>query len=129
MAKSYEEEKNNLNIIGAGTLIKGNLESNGDIRIDGTLQGNLITKGKLVLGPTGKTEGEVQCKNCEVSGTVDGKIIVDELLSLKNSAKIYGDIITSKLAIEPGAVFTGTCNMGSQKGTVKIVDNPDGKEK
>jgi cytoskeletal protein CcmA (bactofilin family) len=112
MARSNEEEMNNLNIVGNGTSITGDVISNGDIRIDGSLQGNLNTKSKLVLGNTGKVSGEVFCKNSEISGHIEGKITVEELLILKSSAKIYGDIIASKLSIEPGAVFTGTCNMG-----------------
>ena len=112
MARSYEEEMNSLNIIGNGTSVTGDVVSNGDIRIDGKLQGNLNSKSKLVLGGTGKLIGEVFCKNSEISGQIEGKITVEELLILKSTAKIYGDIIASKLSIEPGAVFTGTCNMG-----------------
>jgi cytoskeletal protein CcmA (bactofilin family) len=112
MARSYEEEMNGLNIIGNGTSVTGDVNSSGDIRIDGKLQGNLNSKSKLVLGSTGKLIGEVFCKNAEISGEIDGKITVEELLVLKASAKINGDIIASKLSIEPGAVFTGTCNMG-----------------
>ena len=85
--------------------------SNGDIRIDGSLKGNLSTKGKVVIGPTGKINGEIICKNSEVSGIIEGKITVSQLLNLKASSKIFGDIVTSKLAIEPGARFTGNCNM------------------
>jgi cytoskeletal protein CcmA (bactofilin family) len=129
MAKNYEEEKNNLNIIGSGTNIKGNIDSNGDIRIDGTIEGNLKTKGKLVVGQIGKAEGEIQCKNAEISGTIEGKIVTDELLSLKSTAKIFGDIHTAKIAIEPGAVFTGTCNMGGKKEPVISIDDDEGKEK
>ncbi len=112
MARSNEEDQNNLNIIGSGTSINGDVVSNGDLRIDGNLTGNLNTKAKLVLGAPGKILGEVFCKNSEISGQIDGKITVEELLILRSTAKIYGDIITSKLSIEPGAIFTGTCNMG-----------------
>ena len=75
------------------------------------LQGNLNTKGKVVIGPTGKINGEVICKNSEVSGIVEGKITVGQLLNLKASSKILGDIVTSKLSIEPGAKFSGNCKM------------------
>lgn len=112
MAKSNAEEMDGLNIIGNGTTVTGDVSSMGDIRIDGKLQGNLNSKSKLVLGASGKLIGEVFCKNAEVSGQIEGKITVDELLVLKSSSKIYGDILASKLSIEPGAVFTGTCNMG-----------------
>ncbi len=90
-----------------------------DIRIDGVLNGNMVTKGKVVIGATGRVKGEVECKNSEVSGLVEGKITVSQLLNLKASSKINGTIITGKLSIEPGAVFTGNCAMkeGENGGT------------
>lgn len=106
-----ETDNNTINLISQDTEITGDVKSNGDIRIDGSLTGNLITKGKVVIGTTGRIKGEVNCKNSEVSGSVEGKITVSQLLNLKASSKIIGDIITSKLAIEPGAKFTGTCKM------------------
>jgi cytoskeletal protein CcmA (bactofilin family) len=112
MAKYNETDNNTINLISTGTDITGDIKSNGDIRIDGTLKGNLNTKGKVVIGPTGKVSGEVICKNSEVSGIVEGKIIVGQLLNLKASSKIVGDIATAKLSIEPGALFTGNCKMG-----------------
>jgi cytoskeletal protein CcmA (bactofilin family) len=111
MAKYNETDNTTINLISNGTEITGDIRSNGDIRIDGALTGNLSTKGKVVIGQTGKIKGEVICKNSEVSGQVEGKISVGQLLNLKASSKILGDIITAKLAIEPGARFTGTCNM------------------
>jgi len=111
MAKYNETDNTTINLISNGTDITGDVKSNGDIRIDGTLTGNLNTKGKVVIGPTGKITGEVICKNSEVSGIVEGKITVGQLLNLKASSKILGDIVTSKLSIEPGAKFSGTCKM------------------
>ena len=102
-----------INLIGNGTHITGDINSNGDVRIDGVLKGNISTVGKLVVGASGKIEGNVQCQNADVSGEIQGKITVSEMLSLKSSAKILGDIITGKIAIEPNANFTGTCNMGA----------------
>jgi cytoskeletal protein CcmA (bactofilin family) len=113
MAKIMEQENNTINLIGAGTTIKGNVESTGDIRIDGTLTGNLVTKGKVVIGTTGLIKGEVNCRNSDVEGKIEGKIQVQELLSLKSPSVIIGDIIARRLAIEPGAKFTGNCNMSS----------------
>lgn len=111
MAKNNDIEPAAINLISNGTDISGDIKSTGDIRIDGTLTGNLNTKGKVVIGVTGKVNGEVLCKNSEVSGSVEGKIIVSQLLILKASSKIQGDIATSKLSIEPGAKFTGNCKM------------------
>jgi cytoskeletal protein CcmA (bactofilin family) len=111
MAKTNDSDPNVINLIGAGTEINGDITSNGDIRIDGTLTGNLQTKGKVVIGETGRAKGEVTCKNADISGKIEGKIIISELLSLKPSAFIEGDIVANKLAIEPGARFTGNCTM------------------
>ncbi len=111
MAKSNNNDTGVINLIGAGTEITGDIKCNGDVRIDGTLNGNLNTKGKVVIGETGLAKGEVTCKNADISGKMEGKIIVSELLSLKPSSSISGDIITNRLSIEPGAKFTGNCNM------------------
>ena len=112
MAKVYNEnDSNSINIIGIGTKITGDVNSNGDIRVDGSLSGKLITKGKVVIGETGKVKGEINCKNSDVEGSIEGKITVSQLLSLKAKARIHGDIIATKLAIEPGCSFTGNCDM------------------
>src|ERR1035437_6155533 len=112
MAKFNETDNTpTINLISTGTDITGDIKSNGDIRIDGSLTGNLNTKGKVVIGPTGKVKGEVICKNSEVAGIIEGKIMVGQLLNLKASSKIIGDIVTVKLSIEPGAVFSGNCKM------------------
>jgi cytoskeletal protein CcmA (bactofilin family) len=135
MAKYNEPEasSNNINLIGFGTEIHGDVICNGDMRIDGLLVGNLSAKGKIVIGETGKIKGEISCKNSDVSGVVDGKIIVAELLSLKSSAKVMGDIFTSRLAIEPGSKFTGYCDMSKESektssniGNTSSSSNPQG---
>ena len=122
MAKVNETESTTINLLSNGTEITGDIRSQGDIRIDGVLIGNLSTKGKVVIGNTGKVKGEVICKNSEVSGEIDGKINVSQLLTLKISSTIHGDIITNKLSIEPGARFTGNCNMsdGNEPKTVPV---------
>jgi len=115
MGKYNETDNATINLISNGTGITGDIKSNGDIRIDGLLTGNLTTKGKVVIGPTGKVKGEVYCKNSEVSGAVDGRICVSQLLTLKTDSKISGDIMTFKLSIEPGAKFTGNCKMSESE--------------
>lgn len=102
-----------VNLIGVGTIITGDVTSSGDIRVDGTLKGSVNTKGKVVVGSTGIVEGDVNCQNADISGELKAKINVAELLSLKATAKLDGDIVTNKLAIEPGATFSGSCSMGA----------------
>jgi cytoskeletal protein CcmA (bactofilin family) len=126
MAKVAESENTNkINLIGVGTTIEGNLSSNENIRFDGILIGNLYTKGKVFVGQSGKINGEIKCRNCEVEGVVEGRVVIDELLSLRSMSRIYGEIKTSKLAIEPGAIFTGKCDMGGKK---EPDSGPVGKE-
>lgn len=126
MAKYNETETATaINLIGAGTEITGDVNSNGDIRIDGMLTGNLKTAGKVVIGETGRVNGEIDCKNSEVLGEIHGKIKVEELLSLKATSQIFGDISTKKLAIEPGSRFTGNCKMGNE--SVKNVKTEEPK--
>ena len=102
-----------VNMIGAGTIITGDIVSKGDIRVDGILRGSINTEGKVVLGGEGIIEGDIICKDADISGTVKAKITVSQLLALKMTAKLSGDIITNKLSIEPGAAFSGSCSMGA----------------
>lgn len=115
MVKNKENEMPTINLLGAGTVVKGEIRVNGDFRIDGTLIGSIECKGKIVVGPSGSIDGEIQCQNADFSGEVKANVKVSELLTLKETAKFSGDIVTSKLAIEPGAKFSGTCRM---EGTV-----------
>jgi cytoskeletal protein CcmA (bactofilin family) len=115
MAKYIENEPNSHNTITIGTEIIGDINSNGDIRLDGSLSGNINSKGKLVVGESGKVKGIINCKNSDVFGIVEGKLNVSELLSLKTSAQVVGDIVTNRLAIEPGSRFSGNCKMTEEK--------------
>lgn len=118
-----------INMIGAGTVITGDIQSKGDIRVDGTLKGSVNTSGKVVLGKDGVIEGDVVCADADVSGTIKAKISVTQLLSLKSTAKLNGDIITNKLSIEPGASFTGSCSMGAVIKDIKHAEKQEKKEK
>jgi cytoskeletal protein CcmA (bactofilin family) len=115
MARAQEVAPDmSINRIVEGTSIEGEIRCESNIRIDGSFIGNLTTKGRLVIGPAGRLEGTISCQNAEIEGLVKGKINVQQLLSLKGSAKVEGDIFTDKLSIEPGASFTGACNMGAK---------------
>lgn len=111
MADNQVSDPNSRNLIGKGTTITGELHSDGVVRLDGTIKGNLTTKGKLVIGESGAVFGDIRCQNADISGKVEGKIIVKELLSLKETSKIKGEIYTKQLTIEAGASFDGTCDM------------------
>ncbi len=111
MIKNKETEIPSINLLGSGTVIKGEIRLTGDFRIDGTLIGSIDCKGKVVVGPSGVIEGEIICQNADFSGEVKATVKASELLTLKETAKFSGDITTNKLAIEPGARFSGTCKM------------------
>ena len=126
MAKQSDiSSPDKLNRIVEGTMMEGTFRSESNIRIDGTLKGNVDTKGRLVIGPNGVINGEITCQNAEVEGKIKGKIIVEDLLSLKSSAKIDGEIFTSKLSIDPGAMFSGSCHMGNK---VKQMNHDRGEQ-
>ena len=118
-----------VNMIGNGTVITGDIQSKSDIRIDGILKGSVKTEGKLVVGSAGVVEGDVVCVSADVSGEIKAKITVSQLLSLKSTSKLNGDIITNKLSIEPGASFSGSCSMGAVIKDIKHVEKQDKKEK
>ena len=100
-------------IIGAGTVISGNIESIGDIRIDGILKGNLTCKSKILIGPAAVIEGDIKANQADILGRVLGKVKVNDLLYLHGKAIIEGNIQTAKLQIESPASFNGECQMGA----------------
>ena len=120
-AKAMESNApDRLNRIVEGTVIEGEIKCDSNIRIDGVIKGTIATKGRLVIGPSGRIEGDVVCRNADIEGQLDGKINVNELLSLKATAKINGQVTTGKLAVEPGAVINAGVDMG---GIVKDIAN------
>jgi cytoskeletal protein CcmA (bactofilin family) len=103
------------NSIVEGTSINGNIVAPNDIRIDGVLVGKLDCKGRVIIGPQGKIEGDINCINAIIEGTFSGNINVKELLTVKETGVISGDIVTDKLMVQTGAIFNVTCSMGGQK--------------
>jgi cytoskeletal protein CcmA (bactofilin family) len=116
------ESTGSINLIGQGTVIEGEIKSSGDVRIDGTILGSVSSKSKVVVGTTGQIIGDMYCQNADISGSVKGKSTVTEMMFLKSTAKINGDIVTGKLVVEVGASFTGNCNMGPM---IKDLKNAD----
>lgn len=127
MAKITTPETPTINTLGKGTTFKGDIKSNGDFRIDGNLDGSIHSDGKIVVGASGRIEGEVVCQNADFSGYIKATVKVKELLTLKSTSDVRGEITTNKLAIEPGAKFSGTCSMDNQDpAPVRKEDNKDG---
>ena len=109
-----QEMSNASNFVGEGTSIEGNLRATGNIRVDGSVVGEITTKAKIVLGASSKVKGNIVAKNAEVGGDVQGIIEISELLILKSTALVKGDIIATKLVFEEGAQFNGKCKMGKE---------------
>ncbi|MBI1307662.1 MAG: cell shape determination protein CcmA [Bacteroidetes bacterium] len=103
---------NSINVIGADTIIEGNIISKGDVRIDGQLIGSIKTSAKVVLGTTGKIEGDLEAKSADISGQIKGNLDVADVLFLKQTSKVVGDVKTGKLVVESGGEFNGKCTMG-----------------
>ncbi|MCK5677253.1 MAG: polymer-forming cytoskeletal protein [Flavobacteriaceae bacterium] len=112
------------NIIAKNTSVVGDISSDGDFRVDGKIEGTVKTTGRVVIGQEGVVTGTIDCTNADIEGTFSGKLIVDQVLSLKSTANISGEVTLGKLSVEPGAAFNATCTM---KGTVKVMQN-GGKE-
>jgi cytoskeletal protein CcmA (bactofilin family) len=98
-------------LIGAGTSLKGDITSNGDLRIDGTLIGNIHCTAKVIIGAGGVVEGDVSGQQADIMGKVTGTIKVKDLLQLKTSCSVNGNLHAAKLQIEPSASFNGQCHM------------------
>lgn len=101
----------NINLIGNGTTIQGDIVCEGDIRIDGQVTGLVSTKAKIVVGPEGEIVGDLICQSADILGKVTGIIKVDDLLFLKGNALIKGDIYTQHFEMEPTVKFNGRCYM------------------
>lgn len=101
-----------LNSLVKGTSMEGTIKAETDFRVDGTIKGALTCSARLIIGPTGAVEGEVKCASAVIEGRFDGNLQVAELLHIKESAEVNGDVKTNKLIVQSGAIFNVTCKMG-----------------
>ncbi len=111
MAKTGEFDTNTVTTISTGTVVKGDITSEGDFRIVGKLIGSIHSTGKVVVGPQGIVEGDIFCQNADFSGAIKGNVEVENLLLLKATVSLTGNIKVGKLSIEAGAQFSGNCSM------------------
>jgi cytoskeletal protein CcmA (bactofilin family) len=107
-------------------VLEGNIETLGNVRIDGRIKGNIKSKAKIALGASSHVDGNIASQNADVEGEVRGKVEISEMLVLKATASVHGDISTGKLVVEPGAVFNGSCRMGAAIKDIKSVENGSG---
>jgi cytoskeletal protein CcmA (bactofilin family) len=117
---SKQEKAMERNVIAKNTTIVGDIKSDGDFRIDGTLEGSLKTNGRVIIGVDGLIKGDVESANADIEGKFLGQLQVDNTLTIKSAANISGDVIVGKLSVEPGASFNATIAM---KGAVKALNH------
>ena len=115
---------NALNALAKGTVVEGSIRCDNDLRIDGTIIGKLICQAKVIIGPTGSVEGEIRCQNAVIEGRFKGNLQVAELLNVRETAEVDGEIVTNKLLVQSGARFNVTCKMesGAANGVAKNLD-------
>lgn len=113
------------NMIGQGTKIIGDVISEGDLRIDGELEGTLKTNGRVIIGKEGYINGKIECNNADVEGKFSGELMVNNVLTAKSTANITGNVVVGQISTEPGASFNATCNM---KGAVKELSKKNDKK-
>jgi cytoskeletal protein CcmA (bactofilin family) len=122
---SYSEKtySNSATLISPGTVLKGDVKSENDLRIDGTIHGNVYSASKIIVGPSGFVEGNIEGANADITGKVTGNISVKELLQLRGASNVQGNILAVKLQIDPTAMFNGKCQMGAQPASVVTMSN------
>jgi cytoskeletal protein CcmA (bactofilin family) len=120
--KSYS---NSATLISSGTTLKGDVKSENDLRIDGTIHGNIYSSSKIIIGPSGFVEGNIEGANADITGKVTGNISVKELLQLRGESNVNGNISATKLQIDPTAMFNGKCQMGTQPASIVIMNNEE----
>jgi len=104
---------NGTTLVGAGTTVKGDISSNSDLRIDGTVIGNIHCTAKVVIGANGVVEGDISGNQADIIGKVTGNIKAKDLLQLRGDSTVTGNLYAEKLQVEPSATFNGQCHMGA----------------
>ena len=115
--------------IDKSTTLKGNVNADSDIRIDGKVEGELITTGKIILGKDAQVKGKIRCANADIEGVFEGELTLSGTLSLKMGSNLQGKVRIQKLIVESGAIFNASCSMHSVEDGVKKLKNVDEKEK
>jgi cytoskeletal protein CcmA (bactofilin family) len=112
-------------LISHGTVLEGDVKSDNDLRIDGTIRGNVRSSSKIIIGPTGYVEGNIEGAQADITGKVLGNIAVKDLLQLRAESRVDGNIIASKLQVDPAAIFNGQCQMGALAANIVLMNNSD----
>lgn len=118
------------NLIISTTVVEGVVKAQNDFRIDGSFKGNLDCAAKVIIGEEGKFEGDIICQNAVVEGEFRGNLQVSEILYVKETAVIYGEVVTGKLVVQSGSIFEVNCKMTDQKSPqIKVLEEGKKREK
>src|SRR5688572_8258399 len=120
---------NGTTLIGAGTILKGDINSSSDLRIDGTVIGNIQSTAKIVIGANGVVEGDISGNQADIVGKVTGNIRSKELLQLRGDCEVNGNLYAGKLQVEPTATFNGQCHMGTNVVEMNTLNEPQAAAK
>ena len=124
--KTQKPKVMEIKVVAKNTAIIGDITSEGDFRIDGTLEGNIKTKGRVIIGISGSVKGKIDAVNSDIEGKFSGELQVQETLTIKATAIISGDVVIGKLSVEPGATFNASCSM---RGAIKELNKPNEQQK
>ena len=124
--KTQKPKVMEINVVAKNTAIIGDIISEGDFRIDGTLEGNIKTKGRVIIGISGSVKGKIDAVNSDIEGKFSGDLLVQETLTIKATAIISGDVVIGKLSVEPGATFNASCSM---RGAIKELNKSNEQQK
>ena len=124
--KTQKPKVMEINVVAKNTAIIGDIISEGDFRIDGTLEGNIKTKGRVIIGISGSVKGKIDAVNSDIEGKFSGDLLVQETLTIRATAIISGDVVIGKLSVEPGATFNASCSM---RGAIKELNKPNEQQK
>ena len=124
--KTQKPKVMEINVVAKNTAIIGDITSEGDFRIDGTLEGNIKTKGRVIIGISGSVKGKIDAVNSDIEGKFSGELQVQETLTIKATAIISGDVVIGKLSVEPGATFNASCSM---RGAIKELNKSNEQQK
>ncbi|MEO1258118.1 MAG: polymer-forming cytoskeletal protein [Bacteroidota bacterium] len=118
---------NALNSLVQGTFVEGKIKATNDIRIDGTIKGELFCDAKVIIGTSGVVEGTIKCQNAVIEGKFDGNLLVKDLLNIRETAKVTGDVSYGKLVVQSGAVISGSYKVGGEGSNGSLKTHKDKK--
>ena len=118
--EAMQESQMGNSLLGKGAVIKGDINPEGDIRIEGKVHGNIKVSGKLVIGEGAEIRGDIKANHVEIFWKVNGRLVVDDFLAIKGNGIVEGELFAGKLHIEPTAFFKGISHMNEPRNIIDM---------